>query len=167
MSEIQGIGRFKFHEGNLEEFKRLSAQAIEIARTKDTGTLQYEIYFNDDQSEAIVLERYRDSAAIIEHGSHLGDVGQAILATGLASSELLGEPRRAQRAASRQPGPPLHTLPGTVDSGPAHMAGLQAVATWSIGERTEDPAPTSSILRNPDQISGCLEQSLTRRHIQR
>jgi len=92
MSEIQGIGRFKFHEGNLEEFKRLSAQAIEIARTKDTGTLQYEIYFNDDQSEAIVLERYRDSAAIIEHGSHLGDVGQAILATGLASSELLGEP---------------------------------------------------------------------------
>ena len=40
MSEIQGIGRFKFHEGNLEEFKRLSAQAIEIARTKDTGTLQ-------------------------------------------------------------------------------------------------------------------------------
>ena len=92
MSEIQGIGRFKFHEGNLEEFKRLSAQAIEIARTKDTGTLQYEIYFNDDQSEAIVLERYRDSGAIIEHGSHLGDVGPAILATGLASSELLGEP---------------------------------------------------------------------------
>ncbi len=174
MSEIQGIGRFKFHEGNLEEFKRLSAQAIEIARTKDTGTLQYEIYFNDDQSEAIVLERYRDSAAIIEHGSHLGDVGQAILATGLASSELLGEPSdelRGLLAGSPvrlfTPFLPLHTLPVTVDSGPAHMTGLQAVATWSIGERMEDPAPTSSILRNPDQISGCLEQSLTRRHIQR
>ena len=92
MSEIQGVARFAFHEGKVEEFRRLSAQVMDIVRAKDTGTLQLEIYFNDDQSEAIVLERYRDSAAIIEHGSHLGDVGQAILATGLASSELLGEP---------------------------------------------------------------------------
>jgi hypothetical protein len=52
MSEIQGIGRFKFHEvGKLEEFKRLSAQAMEIVRAKDNRTLQYEIYFSDDQSE--------------------------------------------------------------------------------------------------------------------
>lgn len=27
---------------------------MEIARAKDTGTLQYEIYFNDDESECIV-----------------------------------------------------------------------------------------------------------------
>ncbi len=61
-------------------------------RTKDTGTLQYEIYFNDDQSECIVLERYRDSHALIEHSTHLGDIGEAILATGSVSGELLGEP---------------------------------------------------------------------------
>ena len=67
MSELRGIARFKFHEGKVEEFKRLSAQAMEIVRTKDTGTLQYDIYFNDDQSEAVVLERYRDSEALIEH----------------------------------------------------------------------------------------------------
>jgi hypothetical protein len=41
VSELQGIGRFKFHEaGKLEEFKRLSAQAMEIVRVKDTGTLR-------------------------------------------------------------------------------------------------------------------------------
>ena len=71
MSELQGIARFKFQEGKLEEFKRLSARAMEIARTRDTGTLRYEIYFNGDQSECIVLERYRDSEALIEHGAHL------------------------------------------------------------------------------------------------
>jgi hypothetical protein len=27
---------------------------MEIVRTKDTGTLQYDTYFNDDQSECIV-----------------------------------------------------------------------------------------------------------------
>jgi monoterpene epsilon-lactone hydrolase len=92
LSEIQGIGRFKFHQGKVEEFKRLSAQAIDIARAKDTGTLQYEIYFNDDQSECIVLERYRDSEAVIEHGAHVGHLTEAIFATGSGSSDLLGEP---------------------------------------------------------------------------
>jgi quinol monooxygenase YgiN len=92
VSELQGIGRFKFQEGKLQEFKRLSAQAMEIVRAKDTGTLQYEIYFSDDQSECVVLERYRDSEALIEHGANLGELGQAILATGLVSSDLLGEP---------------------------------------------------------------------------
>ncbi|HEV2452224.1 MAG TPA: antibiotic biosynthesis monooxygenase [Streptosporangiaceae bacterium] len=98
MSELQGIGRFKFHDGRLEEFKRLSAQAMEIVRAKDTGTLQYEIYFSDDQSECIVLERYRDSGALVEHAANLGDIGAAIPATGLISSELLGEPSAELRA---------------------------------------------------------------------
>ena len=90
-SELQGIARFKIHEGKLEEFKRLSAQCMEIVRTKDTGTLQYEIYFNDDQSECVVLERYRDSEALIEHTAHIRDLMEAIVATGSVSGELLGE----------------------------------------------------------------------------
>jgi hypothetical protein len=65
---------------------------MEIVKDKDRGTLQYEIYFNDDQSECVVLERYRDSEALIEHAANLGVLGKAILATGLVSSELLGEP---------------------------------------------------------------------------
>ena len=98
MSELQGIARFKIHEGRLEEFKRLSAQCMEIVRTKDTGTLQYEIYFNDDQSECIVLERYKDSEALIEHAEHIGDLMEAIVATGSVSGELLGEPSAELRA---------------------------------------------------------------------
>jgi len=104
VSELQGIARFKFHEGKVEEFKRLSAQAMEIVRTKDTGTLQYDIYFNDDQSECIVLERYRDSEALIEHAAHLGDLTEAILATGSVSGELLGEPSAELRAKISEPG---------------------------------------------------------------
>ncbi len=98
VNELQGIARFKFHEGRVEDFKRLSAQAMEIVRTRDTGTLQYDIYLNDDQSECIVLERYRDSEALIEHAAHLGDLAAAILATGSVSGELLGEPSAVLRA---------------------------------------------------------------------
>ena len=87
-----GIARVKFHEGKVEEFKRLSAQLMEIARTKDTGTLQYDIYLNDDESEGIVLERYRDSEALIEHGANQGDLSAATFATGTFVGELLGQP---------------------------------------------------------------------------
>jgi quinol monooxygenase YgiN len=98
VSELQGIARFKFHEGKLDEFKRLSARAMEIARTRDTGTLRYEIYLNDDQSECIVLERYRDSEALIEHGAHLGELAPAILATGSVTSACLGKPSAELKA---------------------------------------------------------------------
>lgn len=51
MSELIGIVRFKFHAGKVEEFKRLSAQCMAIVRAHETGTLQYDTYFNDDESE--------------------------------------------------------------------------------------------------------------------
>ena len=50
----------------------MSAQCMEIVRTKDNRTLQYQIYFNDDQSECIVLERHKDSEALIQHAANLG-----------------------------------------------------------------------------------------------
>jgi quinol monooxygenase YgiN len=99
VSELWGIARFKFHEGKVEEYKRLSAQAMEIVRSKDTGTLQFDIYFNDDQSECVVLERYRDSEAAIEHAEHLGELSAAVLATvSVVHGELLGEPSAELRA---------------------------------------------------------------------
>lgn len=92
MSELQGIARFTFHEGKVEEFKRLSELCMEVVRTRDTGTLQYEIYFNDDESECIVLERYTDVQALIAHGEHIGhELMEAVGATGHVHGELLGE----------------------------------------------------------------------------
>ena len=48
LSEIQGVPRFKFHEGKVEEFKRLCAELMDIVRAKDSGTLEFEIYLSDD-----------------------------------------------------------------------------------------------------------------------
>jgi quinol monooxygenase YgiN len=98
VGELQGIARFKFHEGKVEEFKRLSAQCMEIVRTRDTGTLQYEIYLNEDQSEAMVLERYRDTAALKEHIEHLGQLMEAMPKLGSVSGELLGDVSAELRA---------------------------------------------------------------------
>ena len=97
-TELQAIVRFRFHDGAVEEFKRLSAECMDIVRTKDTGTLQYDSYFNDDETECIVIERFRDSDALIEHGENLAHMMEAIIATGSVSGELLGNPSRELRA---------------------------------------------------------------------
>ena len=99
MSELLGIGRFRFHEGKRDEYLRLSDQAMQIVRTKEPGTLQYDLYLNGDQSECIFIERYRDSEAAIEHAANLGHLFAAVLETvSVVHGELLGEPSAELRA---------------------------------------------------------------------
>ena len=99
MSELLGIARFKFREGKVEEYKRLADQAREIVRTKDSGTLQYDVYLNDDESECMVIERYRDSAAAIEHAENVGHLFEPILATVIVvHGEILGDASEELRA---------------------------------------------------------------------
>jgi quinol monooxygenase YgiN len=97
VGELQGISRIRLREGMLEEFKRLSGQFMEIVQAKDTGTLQFAIYFNDDESECIVLERYRDFEALREHGTHIGELAQEISMAGSVTSVCLGEPSAVLR----------------------------------------------------------------------
>lgn len=97
--ELTGIARFTLHRDKVEDFKRLSARCMEIVRAKDAGTLQYDVYLDEDRAEAVVLERYRDSAALIQHLGNLGDdLMGAILATGSVAGETLGEPSAQLRA---------------------------------------------------------------------
>jgi quinol monooxygenase YgiN len=107
MSELLGIARFKFHEGKREEYLRLSDKATDIVRTKDPGTLAYDLYLNGDQSECMVIERYRDSEAAMAHAANLGHLFPAVLATvSVVHGELLGEPSaelRARLAGSEEP----------------------------------------------------------------
>jgi quinol monooxygenase YgiN len=97
-SELLGIARFKIHRGKLEEFKRLSAECMEIARAKDTGTLQYDVYINEETLEAVVIERYKDSEALIQHLTNNCNVAKEIFLTGSITGELLGEPNAELKA---------------------------------------------------------------------
>ena len=92
MSEIQGIARLKIHPGKLEEFKRLAAECMESVRTRDSGTLQYDWFFNSDYSECLVYERYRDSDALLEHNANLRETIAALFQTCSGSGEICGTP---------------------------------------------------------------------------
>jgi len=92
VSELQCVARLKIHSGKLGEFKRLVAKCAQLVRTKDPGTLQYELYFNSDNTECLVFERYRDSQALLDHYKNLGDTTAAILQTCSGSGEICGTP---------------------------------------------------------------------------
>jgi quinol monooxygenase YgiN len=90
--ELLGIAHLKIYSGRLEEFKRLQAECIESVRTKDTGTLQYDWYFSNEFEECLVVERYRDSKALLEHFANLGDTMAALFKCCSGSGEICGVP---------------------------------------------------------------------------
>jgi hypothetical protein len=92
------MARLTFHQGRLEDFKRVAEKVLENVRNKDSGTLQYDIFFSDDQSECIFLERYRDIDAMLEHNDHLGELLGEMLGTGSVSAELFVQPTDDIRA---------------------------------------------------------------------
>ena len=98
MDEIKGIARVKFRPGGLDEWKRLTEQAMEIVRTQDPGTLQYEVFFNHDESEAIVFERYRDADSALEHFANISHLMEPLMATATVTGEVLGTPNETMRA---------------------------------------------------------------------
>ena len=92
-TELMGIARFRIHDGKLEEFERLSAEADEIVRTKDPGTLQYDTYLNQERTECVIVERYRDSDAAMAHAANLAEVSaRVIAAVSVVHGELLDDP---------------------------------------------------------------------------
>ena len=109
MDEIKGIARVKFHPGKLEEWKRLTKEAMQIVRTRDKGTLQYEIFLNDDETEAVVYERYRDADAAIDHFSNISHLMEPLMATADVTGEVLGTPNAKMKELLAQGGPKLFT----------------------------------------------------------
>ena len=69
----------------------MSAQAMEIVRTKDSGTLQFDTYFNDNESECMIIERYRDSAAAIEYWENFATCPNVLEMVSVVHGEVLGE----------------------------------------------------------------------------
>ena len=78
--------------GNLDEFKKLAAQAMEVART-EPGTLRYDWYLNQDETACVVRETYADSDAVLMHVANLGALMPKVLeAGGGCELEMFGDP---------------------------------------------------------------------------
>jgi quinol monooxygenase YgiN len=99
VGELIGIARFRFREGRRDEYLRLTEQANALVAANEPGTLQYDLFLNDDRTECVIVERYRDSEAAMAHAENVGPLFGDVLATvEIVHGELLGEPSPELRA---------------------------------------------------------------------
>lgn len=92
MSELQVTARFRVPGDRLDQFRELARRCMAIVGEKDSGTLRYDWFFNDDKTECVVREIYRDSDAVLEHIANLGETMGELLAVAEIGVELFGEP---------------------------------------------------------------------------
>ena len=80
---------------NLSEFKRLAGEALKIT-AEEPGVLQYDWFFNEDESKCVVREIYADSDAVLTHLGFVADLlGKIIEVGGGIEIEVFGDPSDA------------------------------------------------------------------------
>jgi len=92
MDSIQVTARLTIHQGKLEEFKQLATRCMQAVRERDSGTLQYDWFFNDTHTECVVRETYKNSGAVLEHIANLGATLGDILGVCDMALEVYGSP---------------------------------------------------------------------------
>ena len=109
MSNLQVTARLTVHEGKLNEFKEVAAQCMQSVRERDSGTLQYDWFFNADQTECEVRETYRDSDAVFEHIANLGETLGALLSVSDMDLRIYGAPSPELVEATSDMGATIYT----------------------------------------------------------
>jgi quinol monooxygenase YgiN len=65
--DIRAVNRYSIPSGKADEVKTLLLELIKKVRSEDLGTLSYEWYINDAETEMYLVARWRDSDALIAH----------------------------------------------------------------------------------------------------
>ena len=110
MNNLQITARLKIHDGRLQEFKDLAKQALHAVKEKETGALQYDFFFNADETECVVRERYADSNAVLAHLANVGPILGKALEMSEFSLEVFGDPSDQLRAATAALNPKVYSF---------------------------------------------------------
>ncbi|MET0987300.1 MAG: antibiotic biosynthesis monooxygenase [Steroidobacteraceae bacterium] len=86
MTVLDVVASLNIAPGKFAEFTQAAAEALQICRTKDTGTLAYEWFVNDAQTECFVLESYAGAEGLLAHVGNAQPVGSKIMQAVSATS---------------------------------------------------------------------------------
>ena len=77
LNHLQVIARVKVRPGQLEGFQTQAAEILRLAQEKDTQTLRYDWFINQDETDCEVHEAYLSEQGFIEHNQHVIEVRDA------------------------------------------------------------------------------------------
>jgi quinol monooxygenase YgiN len=78
MGHLEVIAHLKVRPGQLEGFKTQVAEMLRQTREKDTQTLRYDWFLNEDETECEVHEAYLSEEGLIEHNQHVVEARDAL-----------------------------------------------------------------------------------------
>ena len=78
MGHLEVIARLKIRPGQLEEFKAQAAELMRLTREKDTQTLRYDWFIDEDAMECEVHEAYVTEEGMFEHNMHVLEARTAL-----------------------------------------------------------------------------------------
>ena len=98
------MARLKIRDGELDGFMQQAAEMMKQTREKDTKTVRYDWFLNDDGTECEVREGYVDADDLIEHAQHVFEAREALFRDFAYDHEmtLYGEPSPALAALIEQ-----------------------------------------------------------------
>jgi quinol monooxygenase YgiN len=101
MDSLQVSAKFPdIPTADLAEFKEVAAEALTITKSEQ-GVLQYDWFFDDEETVCVVLETYQDSEALLAHIANVGDAfGRLVELGGGCELEMFGEPSAQLLAAT-------------------------------------------------------------------
>jgi len=73
MTNLECVVRIKIRAGQLEGFKAQAAEILRIVRERDTKTLRYDWFINEDALECEIHESYVNEQGVLEHGQHIAE----------------------------------------------------------------------------------------------
>jgi quinol monooxygenase YgiN len=76
--QLEVIARMKIRPGQLDGFKDQAAELIRLTEERDTRTLRYDWFVNEDGAECEVHEAYLNAEGLIEHNTHIVDARTAL-----------------------------------------------------------------------------------------
>ncbi len=92
MRNIQITAKFKIHSGKSDEFKKIASDCVVAVEKneKGKGAIQYDWFFNPDETECVVRETYADSEAVMTHMGNVGELLGQLLAMSDFELEVYG-----------------------------------------------------------------------------
>jgi quinol monooxygenase YgiN len=72
-SKLEVSAHMTIRKGKLDGFKQQAAECIKQTKEKDTKTLRYDWFINEDGTQCEIRELYESSDGMIEHKAHIGE----------------------------------------------------------------------------------------------
>jgi quinol monooxygenase YgiN len=91
-AEIVGTSRIEIFEGSVGRFREIAQRCLDIVRSGEPGTIEYRFFIDASSRRAFVHERYRDSAAGLEHMRNIGPMMRELAEVCTMQGEVCGEP---------------------------------------------------------------------------